>query len=120
MADEREGQVEELEVMRVVSEALGRLKDAEAQSRVIRWANDVFKLAPISRGLSDAGKLTAKRDDLISGSPPQESPDLPSLFTAANPASGSEKALVVGYWLQAVKGASDLDAQEINSQLKHL
>ncbi|ANH73510.1 hypothetical protein ACS15_2824 [Ralstonia insidiosa] len=38
----------------------------------------------------------------------------------ASPTSDGEKALVVGYWFQVKEGATELEAQKINSELKHL
>jgi hypothetical protein len=45
---------------------------------------------------------------------------LADVFSAANPGTHDYKALVVGFWFQAVKGASDLDAQAVNTELKQL
>lgn len=42
------------------------------------------------------------------------------LFAVAAPNSGPEKALVVAYFMQEVQGQEHLEAQTLNSELKHL
>jgi hypothetical protein len=42
------------------------------------------------------------------------------LFDLANPATDSDKLLVVAYWFQVVRGESELDSQSLNTELKHL
>src|SRR5688500_6654540 len=42
------------------------------------------------------------------------------LFDAANPESGVENVLVAAYWFQVLQKHSELDSQQLNSQLKHL
>jgi hypothetical protein len=46
--------------------------------------------------------------------------DLASLYHAANPTTLGQKVLVAGFWFQEVLGQSDLDAQQINTELKQL
>jgi hypothetical protein len=45
---------------------------------------------------------------------------LGDLFAAAAPQSGPERALVVGFWLQAIEHSEDLEGARINSELTHL
>lgn len=44
----------------------------------------------------------------------------PELFDAARPRLEKEKALVAAYWLQICQTTDALNAQAINSELKHL
>jgi hypothetical protein len=46
--------------------------------------------------------------------------DLAELFARTNPQTETERALVVGYWLQMSDGQSEFDSQRVNSELKHL
>jgi DNA-binding PadR family transcriptional regulator len=42
------------------------------------------------------------------------------LLDAANPPSGHDKALVVGYWFQVIQKQDDLDGFQLNKELKNL
>lgn len=103
----------EIEAMAVVSRALGSL-DPEVRARVLRWAAERYGLG---RALGAATQSPPTESTSASGGHPGEIADL---FDAANPATQSEKVLIVGYWLQEVLGHPELEAQEINDHLKHL
>jgi hypothetical protein len=51
---------------------------------------------------------------------PNDFDDAAALFAAANPTTNGDKALVIGYWFQQIEGNKDLDAQQVNTQLKQL
>ena len=119
MVEERRGgNVEDLEIraMATVGEVLAGLDEAAA-SRVLRWASDRYLAGSVNvkslRGPAVALARPSPGDD-------QGFTDLPSLFHAANPVTLGEKVLVAGYWFQEVAGQSDLDAQQINAELKQL
>ena len=42
------------------------------------------------------------------------------MFAAANPESGTDKALMVAYWFQVLNGQADVDSFDVNKELKHL
>jgi len=42
------------------------------------------------------------------------------LYEAANPRTEPQKVLVAGYWFQKLRGQSDVDGQQINTELKQL
>ena len=118
MSDQVE--MQEIEAMRAVMTALLALDD-QARQRVLRWASDRFAFVDCSpsavkpKAVNELPEnAAAKKSEEISYS------DLPSLFTAANPSSGIEKVLVVGYFYQVVEKNEDLNSQEINTSLKHL
>lgn len=106
----------ELDAMKLVAEAIEPL-NTEARNRVLTWATEHFDVtlrAPIEsqNRLSDAsldatGKVTTYDS-------------LGELFAASLPGSDAEKALVAGYWLQVVQGASDFGTESVNIELKHL
>jgi hypothetical protein len=50
----------------------------------------------------------------------REFPDVATLFVAAKPSTGSEKALTVGFWLQECLHREEWEGFAINSELKHL
>lgn len=107
----------EIEAMARVSEVLAGL-DESGRSRVLRWAVDHYQI-PVGLGAA----LGAPRSSVApsdSANSPSLSIDLAELFLAAAPKTDGDKALVVGYWLQFVGGAPDLDSQAVNAELKHL
>jgi hypothetical protein len=105
----------ELDVMRDVAEALGKL-DESARKRVLKWTLDRFA--------GGTGQVNLVSERVPSSSNRHQGEhgfsDLPSFFSAISPSTQSEKALVAGYWFQVVEGQSDLDSQQINTQLKNL
>lgn len=108
--------MKQLEVMKTVAEALSGI-DPESASRVIRWASELFGRTSGRRPASDSAALAQGETEVGAG---KTFPDLASLFAAAAPSDGPERALVVGYWHQVIQKQEDLDAQAINAELKHL
>src|SRR5256885_180100 len=49
-----------------------------------------------------------------------EHPDLATFFSAANPITDAEKALVGAYWMQYRENAADIETMSVNTKLKHL
>lgn len=97
-------------------EAMAKLKDVltpldeETREHVIRWAAERFGLSSPRR--RSALLSPAMGDD--------EYEDLGSFFTQVSPSTDAEKALGVGYWLQAIKGQDTFDGGSINTELKNL
>jgi hypothetical protein len=109
------GTEKEIEAMASVVGILDELEE-DARERVIRWLADKYgavtarkSLRPASAGVQQSG-----------GDGDQEFEDVGSFFHAAEPSNNPECALVVGYWLQEVEGEDNIDAQQVNKQLKHL
>lgn len=94
--------------------------DVEAVKRVIRWAADHYSVALMSGGkpVTTASSLPAVRTGASGAG--VEFEDFATLYDAANPKTGSERALVAGYWLQVVQGAVDVSGQSVNNELKNL
>jgi hypothetical protein len=101
----------ELAAMTQVVNALRGL-DERAIARVLKWASDRFNVL-----LKASGR--GSPESAVSGEDNHEFEDLPTLYDAANPSTDSEKALVVGYWLQAIKGEENFETQPINEKLKN-
>ena len=109
----------ELAAMQKVNQVLGPL-DAAARQRVIAWASDLFGISVNRRDVHrfpGDSSITAPNREEVS---PSEFSDVATLFVAANPTTGAEKALVVGYWLQVSQGREDWDGFSVNTELKHL
>jgi hypothetical protein len=107
----------EVGAMAALEAALSGLDD-DAKSRVLRWAADRFgisgTLAP-GRSAAPASSSTAAPAPFTA-----DASSLADLYSAAAPETGSQKALVVAYWLQFAKGQADLESQQINNELKQL
>jgi hypothetical protein len=106
----------EVNAMAALEAALVDLDD-EAKGRVLRWAADRFGLAPLP---TMKAQVAAAPGQLVLTKNTFESTELADLYSAAAPSTESEKSLVVGYWLQFVKGQPDLESQQINNELKQL
>ena len=105
-------------------EAMGKLADlfsaldAEARTRVLRWACDRYGVR-LNAGL---GRLLGIPGQQHPAEPSRNSdwPDVASFFDAVNPSSEADKALTVSYWLQELQGQPTFEAQPVNTELKHL
>lgn len=105
-----EKQDSELEAMRLIHETLEGLADEDARRRVLHWAagrygTDIRNSAPGTTPESQTGRGFS---------------DFPSLFDAARPRTGEERALVAAYWFQTAQGHADLDSQSVNTALKNM
>ena len=101
-------QDEEIKAMETIRETLAKL-DEPGVARVLRWASDRFKVtSTIPSGAGSAAQNEATFQDFA------------SLYDRTNPSTDAEKALVSGYWFQVVQGQQDLDAQQMNAELKNL
>lgn len=107
------GPAEELDAMRAVSEALSKV-DVTSARRVLQWASDRFGIA-----LAPPKSAKPEQPPAAMGEP-DPTQDLGTFFAEAAPDSGPEKALVVGYYQQVIQGTAELDAQALNTELKHL
>jgi hypothetical protein len=120
MEQEHDSDWSEIEAMKSVGTALARL-DKETQARVLRWAVDKFDFAVANAGNGKSPRMRPRDDEAAGGvTGAEQFVDLPALFGSTSPTTESEKALVVGYWLQVIEGQVDLDSQNINAELKNL
>ena len=102
--------------MRDVAAALEPLGSDE-RGRVLRWAAERFT---VSLPSSTNGRSGTREDRTLRGSPTEEPEDAGEFYSQANPEKEPERALVIGYWVQEVRGDGEFDAQTVNTQLKHL
>jgi hypothetical protein len=95
----------EVDAMAVVTRTLGGLTP-EAAGRVVSWAAARFGSArsATTDPSSEAGAYS----------------DIADVYHSADPKTQRDKVLVVGYWFQVLKGQTDLDAQQMNNELKQL
>lgn len=101
----------EIKAMSEIMAALEGL-DPDAVARVLRWAAEKYEVVP---GKSTQGEPFGEGPDKKI-----EFNDLHEVFDAANPTSGPDKALVVGYWFQDIKGDDELGSFRLNNELKNL
>lgn len=113
----------ELAAMVQLEQALLDLNDDE-RGRVLAWASSRFGVAVALPKAGGGHAAIASHEDEHAVVEAIESPSavesLPEFYDQASPTSDGEKALVVGYWFQVREGASELEAQKLNSELKHL
>lgn len=100
----------ELAAMQTVYEALEGL-DEPARQRTLVWAADRLDLK-----LSNSQRRKSDGDDIE----PVAFTDVAELAHAAQPANGTEYALVAAYWLQVVEEKDGWSGNEVNSLLKNL
>lgn len=101
----------ELHALTAISALLADLSD-DSQVRIVNWISSRFRIP---------GADTIAKPQ--SSSVPEfetEFPDVASLFVAANPSTGSEKALIVAFWLQAYMQHEEWEGFAVNTELKHL
>jgi|ERR1700733_1774781 len=103
----------ELDVLSTISSLLTDLPE-KSQARIVSWITSRF-------GAPGALAMAAKRGDgSDSSDQAREFPDVATLFVAAKPSTGAEKALTVGFWLQECLHHDEWEGFAINSELKHL
>lgn len=110
----------ELKAMVQLEAGLNVLEPDELK-RVLAWAGSRFgvdiKPPGGARGIAaeekEQGEDSPKTDDQSYG-------DLATFYDAASPSTDAEKILVCAYWLQYHENSADVDAQTVNTRLKHL
>jgi hypothetical protein len=116
----------EIEAMTAVAAALRDLEE-DAQGRVLRWAAERYGVTlglPVPRSsLNGTPESTATLDDISDEEISAESPKFEhfaELYHAANPKTDVDRALVAGYWFQAIQEQPSFQAAQLNLELKHL
>lgn len=105
----------ELAAMAQVEASLKDLEEEE-RSRVMQWLAARFGI-----DMKPSAKKKANGD--VENDEPQENgghADLAEFYDAAAPTTDAQRALVTAYWFQIRQGASDVESQAINTELKHL
>lgn len=106
----------ELAAMRSVLASLDPL-DPKARGRVLAWISHRLDLEGFDLPRASGGLGTQPRSAENAGF---QHETLAEAFAAASPRTGGQKALIVGYWKQVREGTASLDAQSINTELKHM
>lgn len=107
---------DEVDAMRQVSAALEPLAP-DQQGRVLRWAAERFALPLAPAG---DGRQGTHQERTVNGGGGEQPQDPGEFYAQATPESEPERALVIAYWVQEVRGDGEFDAQSVNTQLKHL
>ncbi len=112
----------EIDAMSAVASSLGDL-EPEARERVLRWAAARYQVAmPVGRGPGAIGGVPASGDVLedANGAEVPTYQHFAELFAKAQPKSDADKALVAGYWLQAIQGQGTWQSAALQKELKNL
>ena len=107
---------DEVDAMRQVSAALEALAP-DQQGRVLRWAAERFALPLPPTG---DGRQVIRQERPVESDGREQSEDPGEFYAKAAPESEPERALVIAYWVQEVRGEGEFEAQTVNTQLKHL
>jgi hypothetical protein len=103
----------ELHALSTISSLLADLPE-DSQARIVNWISSRFRIqAVLSGALKHGGGLELAE-------PGKDFQDVATLFVAANPITGAEKALTVAFWLQECLHQEEWDGFAINTELKHL
>jgi len=106
----------EIEAMRKIAEALTGLEVDEIR-RVLQWVNAKYSYEEmVSLALKPDQRNISNQDH----EPPEKSHSPGQLFASVSPSTDSEKALVIGYWLQYHQGVEEFESAKVNSNLKQL
>jgi hypothetical protein len=122
--DVKIGAAAELKTMGEVANALDTLsRDNAALSRVLNWVNQRYgttsgRAADGAR--REGGQKLSESAGAQQGDDKLQFTSLADIFTAANPTTDADKALVVAYWYQVHENQAEWTGFAVHSQLKHL
>ncbi len=103
----------ELKAMADIEAALKNLSDEE-RARVMQWAASRF------RGPGKSASKVVADDNEVQSTELGKYGTLAEFYDAAAPETDADRALVAAYWYQFKEDASEVEAQKINRELKHL
>lgn len=121
MGNEKVNYLQEIEAMGTIANALDPLPSDSVQ-RVLGWAIEAFS----EKGSPSATKTGAEAVSMANDGKGEieleewRPNDVAELYSAVDPNTDAEKALLATYWLMVEEGETDVDSQSINSLLKHL
>lgn len=108
----------ELEVMGAIADALARIPDETARGRVLDWAYARFGAKTMRTVPPHELSSNSNRQSTAAELP--EFAVLADLFTAADPHTENDRALVAAYWIQTHEGNGSFTAQAVNGSLTHM
>jgi hypothetical protein len=113
----------ELEAIRAIASALGKLQDEEARLRVLSYANARFggpdqETRWTQRALQVAGQAGNGQSRADTAEPSFSA--FVDLFDTASPAINVDRALVAGYWIQLCSKQASWTGRQANDLLKDL
>ena len=105
------GEDPEIRAMASVADILSNL-DGEAVHRILRWAAQRFNVS------LEPEPKAGRRDGAARAN--SNTTDFADFFSRLNLSTENDKVLAAGYWFQQFEGVEELDAQQLNSHLRHL
>ena len=115
----------EFKAIQAVHAALEPL-DVEAQTRVLAYIASLLAIdtqvvgGRAAADQSDPDTDADSTDDGRDGNQTPKFPDFADLYSAANPKSNGEKALIAGYWLQECQESENFTGAAAQRELTHL
>jgi hypothetical protein len=122
MDEPKANALNEIAAMKVVAEALAALDEGGVR-RVLRWAHDAFAPKAVAAVEVAPAAVPAPSSNARTNSEPdgvERHETLADFYSAADPQQDSDRALVVGYWVQVIEGEGDFDSFAVNKRLKDL
>jgi len=107
----------EIAAMATINAALAGL-EAEAVSRILRWAAERHKV-PLAGSVNDAKRKPGSSNE-STDTTPQDFQHFGDLYDSADPSTDGERVLVAGYWFQVIQNQGELESQALNKELKQL
>jgi hypothetical protein len=114
--------VAELEATRGVYDMLKPLS-CEARTRVLSHVSGLLDVTGVVRPASKQGQSSGAQEEADLQREQKAAPKFSTfaeLFSAADPKTHAQNALVAGYWLQVCQGAETFDGFSTNKELKQL
>lgn len=111
----------EIAAMSSVATALDGL-DSKARLRILRWAGERYDDETANNHQESSNiAQSSKGDQTVSEKPDDPAFELfAELFSAADPRSNEDKALVAAYWTQVIGGKDQWQSRVVNQSLKDL
>lgn len=119
----------EIDAMSAIATALADLEE-DQQGRVLRWSAERYGVTltkrsarrdgdtPDKTGNDDGGDPDVTQDEITAEDPAFE--DFGDLFSAADPKSNEDKALVAAYWRQVHEGDEKWQSSALQKDLRNL
>lgn len=114
----------EILAMATIEETLNGL-DEEAKGRVLRWVGERYRANVLAapKGASLEVEVPSRGAAFAAGPEETGVPQFETfaeLYAQAAPSTDANRVLVGAYWLQVVRGVTDLEARPINNELRNL
>ncbi len=110
---------DEISTLRRIDELLADLPGG-AQARIVRWLSDKYLLNEAAGGIRAPETIDVRKNHSGDPTRPGKEESFPQFYSAINPQTDADRALVTSYWLQKRENMESFRAYEVNNLLKDL